>query len=105
LFRYVPFLSQSDGTAPDPIPEQQQRKLVANMFPDAWVEKMEDANIIPANTDMGRILEYMNKQWKHEVNRSSGQKRSSGSSHYDNGRESSRSRGGNSRGNSYCGGG
>jgi hypothetical protein len=27
LFRYVPFLSQSNGTAPDPIPEQQHRNF------------------------------------------------------------------------------
>ena len=67
LFRYVSYLSVEDGTAPALFSELQQRKFIAKILPEAWQQLMEDAGISPANTELARILEFTNNQWKCEV--------------------------------------
>ena len=67
LFRYVPYLSMENGDAPRPFSETQQKKFIIKMVPDLWQQRMEDAGLSPANTELTRILEFFNNQWKREV--------------------------------------
>jgi hypothetical protein len=87
LFSYSQYLTMEDGTAPQPIPDVRQREIIVNAFPDAWVDKFRDANMIPATTPIGTILQYMNIQQSHEPTNDC-----KGSSTQDNNRDISRSR-------------
>ena len=55
------------GDAPRPFSEVQQKKFIIKMAPDLWQQRMEDAGLSPANTELTRILEFFNNQWKREV--------------------------------------
>ena len=67
LFRYIPYLLIEDGTAPNPLSELQQKKLIVKMLPEMWQQHMEYAGISTVNTELARMLEFINNQWKHET--------------------------------------
>ena len=67
LFRYVPYLSMEDGTAPIPFSGIQQKKLIIKMLPEMWQQCMEDAGISTVNMELTRMLEFMNNQCKLET--------------------------------------
>ena len=83
LFRYVPYLSVEDGTAPALFSDLQQKKFVIKMLPERWQQRMEDAGISAANTGLPSILEFMNNQWKRELMDKGGNKRNN-TSYQDN---------------------
>ena len=67
LFHYFPYLSMEDGSSPTPFSEVQQRKFISKMLPEAGQQCMEDSGIFPSNTELTRMLEFINNQWKCET--------------------------------------
>ena len=66
---YLPYLTKSDGTAPEALTESQIRSLASNIMPDEWIKLLETANLDPATMTTGDMTNYYAQLHSHEVDR------------------------------------